>query len=59
MKGWSGKVVGGAWHGLALNPLDHVLVGGGVRARSVGSEEIDGTAHRALVAELAVPAPRD
>lgn len=47
-----------SWSPLPLLPLDHVLVGGGVGARSVGTLAVAGTSHRALVADLVVPAVR-
>ena len=44
-----------SWSPLPLLPLDHVLVGGGVGVRSVGTLAVAGTSHRALVADLVVP----
>jgi hypothetical protein len=46
-----------SWSPLPLLPLDHVLVGGGVGVRSVGTLAVAGTSHLALVADLVVPAP--
>ncbi|MFN8076615.1 MAG: hypothetical protein U0Q15_14515 [Kineosporiaceae bacterium] len=45
-----------SWNGLAINPLDHVLIGGGVRVRYVGTASVGGSAHLALVTEVTVPA---
>jgi Endonuclease/Exonuclease/phosphatase family len=45
-----------SWSPLPLLPLDHVLLHGGVGVRSVGTLAVAGTSHRALVADLVVPA---
>jgi hypothetical protein len=44
-----------SWSPLPLVPLDHVLVGGGVGVRWIGTVAVAGTSHRALVADLVVP----
>lgn len=44
-----------SWSVLPLLPLDHVVVGGGVGVRSVGTVPVAGTAHRGIVADLVVP----
>jgi hypothetical protein len=43
-----------SWSPVPMLPLDHVLVGGGVGVRSVGTVAVAGTSHRALLADLAV-----
>jgi endonuclease/exonuclease/phosphatase (EEP) superfamily protein YafD len=43
------------WSPLALLPLDHALVGGGVAVDQVDTVVIAGTDHRALVVTLGVP----
>ena len=44
-----------SWSPLPLLPLDHVVVGGGVSVRWIGTVAVAGTSHRALVADLVVP----
>ena len=44
-----------SWSVLPLLPLDHVVVGGGVGVRALGTLPVAGTSHRALVADLLVP----
>ncbi len=46
-----------SWSPLPFLPLDHVLVGGGIGVRAASTLPVAGTAHRAIVASLAVPVP--
>jgi endonuclease/exonuclease/phosphatase (EEP) superfamily protein YafD len=46
------------WSPMPLSPIDHVLVGGGVGVRSVGTANVPGSNHRALVVEVTAPAGR-
>jgi len=45
-----------SWSPLPFLAVDHVLVGGGVGVRSATTLPVAGTAHRALITSLAVPA---
>jgi endonuclease/exonuclease/phosphatase (EEP) superfamily protein YafD len=47
-----------SWSPLPLVPLDHVLVGGGIGVRWIGTVPVAGTSHRALVADLVVPSTK-
>jgi endonuclease/exonuclease/phosphatase family metal-dependent hydrolase len=44
-----------SWSPLPLLALDHVLVGGGIGVRAVGTLAVAGTSHRAIIADLVVP----
>jgi len=47
------------WSPMPLSPVDHVLVGGGVGVRSVGTATVPGSNHRALVVEVTPPTAQD
>lgn len=47
------------WSPMPLSPVDHVMVGGGIGVRSIGTAVVGGSNHRALVVEIAVPPKRN